>query len=56
MNKILLKALGQTINHKEETILIVKELPVNCMVLFVDMDTWHKIKDEVQLENKERVK
>ena len=48
MNKILIKALGQTIEHEGEVSLVVKELPVNCMALFVDMETWHKIKDDIE--------
>ena len=53
MDKIPVKALGQTIEHKGEVILICKELPVNCMVLFVEMETWHKIKDAIEGEVKE---
>ncbi len=49
MNKILIKALGQTIEHNGEVLLVSKEMPVNCMVLFVDMDTWKQIKDEVEI-------
>ncbi len=45
--KIKIKALGQTIEHKGEVIIVVKDMPVNCMVLFVDMETWHEIKDSV---------
>ena len=48
MNKISVKALGQTIEYKGKVILISKELPPNCMVLFVDIETWRKIKDDVE--------
>jgi len=47
MDKISIKALGQTIEHAGEVILVVEELPVDCMVLFVALETWHKIKDDV---------
>ena len=50
MNKISVKALGKTIEHEGEVILAVEDMPVNCMVLFVDMDTWRKIKEEVRVE------
>jgi len=45
--KIKLKALGQTIKHEGEVILMIEKLPVDCMALFIDMDTWHEIKDKV---------
>lgn len=49
MNELLIKALGQTIEHEGEVILVAKEMPVDCMVLFVDMDTWEAIKSEVKV-------
>ena len=51
IDKIIIKELGQTIEHNGETILVSIDMPVNCMVLFVDMETWHKIKGEVIKES-----
>ena len=51
IDKIIIKELGQTIEHKGEVILVSKEMPANCMVLFVDMETWHEIKGEVIKES-----
>ena len=48
--KLQIKALGQTLEHEGEVILIMKEFPVNCMALFVDMETWRQIKDEVEVK------
>ena len=48
---IQIKALGQTIEHKGEVVLVITKLPVDCMVLFVDMGTWKEIKDEVEVES-----
>ena len=48
-DKIIIKTLGQTIEHKGEVILVSQDMPANCMVLFVDMDTWRKIKENVVL-------
>ena len=45
--EIKIKQLGQTIEHKGEVILVSRDMPVNCMVLFVDMEIWHQIKDSV---------
>lgn len=50
MIKILVKAQGKTIEHEGEIILVCKEMPANCMVLFLSMDTWREIKDNVELE------
>ena len=47
MKTIIVKELGQTIEHKGEVILISKDMPVDCMVLFVSMEVWHEIKDSV---------
>ena len=48
MTKIPIKALGQTIEHKGEIILVVEDMPVNCMVLFVEMEIWKEIKEEIE--------
>ena len=46
--KILIKELGQTVEHKGEVVLVSKDLPPDCMVLFVSMEVWEKIKDNVE--------
>jgi len=53
MQEILIKALGQTIKHGGEVILVSKDLPMDCMVLFVSMNVWKEIKDKVIVSNKE---
>ena len=50
MEKIFIRALGQTINHNNQVSLVVKDIPADCMVLFVSMDTWKEIKDLVEME------
>ena len=45
-----IKELGQTVEDKGEVSLIVTDLPADCMVLFVSMDTWAEIKDSVEKE------
>jgi len=42
-------ALGQTIEHDGDVVLAVKNLPLDCIVLFVSMDTWAEIKDTVEV-------
>ena len=42
-----IKALGKTIEHNGEVVLVADDMPVDCMVLFVDMQTWAEIKDDV---------
>ncbi len=49
MTKIKIKAFGKTIEHEGEVILISDDMPANCMVLFVDLDTWREIKDDVEM-------
>ena len=51
--EIKIKQLGQTIEHEGEVILVSRDMPVNCMVLFVDMEIWHQIKDSVIMEKDE---
>jgi len=50
--KLQIKALGQTIEHEGEVVIAlnVEDYPPDCMVLFVDMETWRQIKDEVHYE------
>ena len=48
MEKLKVKALGQTMEHDGETILVAESMPVDCMVLFVSKDVWAKIKDYVE--------
>ena len=44
--------IGQTIDHGGEVDLVINgELPVDCMVLFVSMDTWEEIKSDVEVTN-----
>ena len=50
IEKIIIEALGQTMNHEGETLLLVGDMPVDCLVLFVSKDEWAKIKDTVQLK------
>lgn len=45
-----IKALGQTIEHEGEVVLVVKDMPVNCMVLFISLSAWGKIKENVVIE------
>jgi len=42
-------AIGKTVEHDGEVVLVVKELPADCMVLFVSMDVWKEIKDDIEL-------
>ena len=42
-------AIGKTVEHDGEVVLVVKELPANCMVLFVSLETWDEIKDGIEL-------
>ena len=53
MKKIPIKALGKTIEHAGEVVLVTENLPletwVDCMVLFVSLETWAEIKDEIEL-------
>ncbi len=46
-----IKALGQTVEHKGEVILVSDELPPDSMVLFVSKETWAEIKDTVEIES-----
>ena len=48
--KLIIKALGQTIEEDGKTTLYMLELPPDCMVMFVSMETWQKIKDSVEVE------
>lgn len=48
IDKLTIKALGQTIEHNGKVVLVVDEMLVDCMVLFISMDEWHKIKDTIQ--------
>jgi len=45
-----IKELGQTIEHNGEVLLVSQTLPPNCMVLFVSMETWAEIKDDVEIK------
>jgi len=47
--KIIIKALGQTVEHDGGVVLVVEELPDNCMVLFLSKEAWEEIKDDVEL-------
>jgi len=47
---MIIKALGQTIEHNGKVVLAVKDLPKDCMVLFVSKETWAEIKDTVEIE------
>ena len=44
------EALGQTIEHEGEAVLVASKMPPDCMVLFVSMDTWAEIKDTVEVK------
>jgi len=48
--KIIIKALGQTVEHDGEVVLVSNDMPPDCMVLFVSKETWKEIKDDVELE------
>jgi len=43
------KQLGQTITQDGEVMLVVETIPPDCMVLFVSMEEWAKIKDSVKV-------
>lgn len=47
---IKIKALGQTIEHNGKVVMVSKDLLVNCMVLFVGMDVWREIEEDVEYE------
>jgi len=51
IDRIIIKEIGQTIEHNGETILVSKNMPANCIVLFVSMETWHEIEEEVIKES-----
>jgi len=46
-----IEAIGQTINQGGDVVLISQSLPANCMVLFVNMETWAEIKDTIEVKN-----
>ena len=42
-----IKAVGATIEHDGEVVLIVEgDLPPDCVVVFMDKDSWLKLKEE----------
>ena len=51
IDKLVAKALGKTFEGGNGAQLaMVTDMPANCMVLFVSLDTWQEIKDEVEVE------
>ncbi len=47
IDKAKIKAVGQTITHKGEVILVTRpgsDMPTDCIVLFVDKVHWDEIK------------
>ena len=45
------KALGQTIKKDGEVMLVVggNDMPPDCMVIFIDLEEWEKIKKQVEI-------
>lgn len=52
MEEIIVKGVGKTLEHNGEVILVSESLPPNCMVLFIDMETWQEIKEYIKVEDK----
>ena len=48
------KALGQTIEQNGNVVLVVAggDLPPDCMVIFIALEDWERIKEDVILTNK----
>ena len=52
MDKLIVKAIGQTVEMGESASLVLKgSIPPDCMVLFVSLQVWKQIKDSVEIQN-----
>ena len=46
-----IEALGQTVEHDGEVVLVANKMPPGCLVLFVSKEVWAGIKDTVEVGN-----
>ena len=53
--KIKAKALGQTVEQDGDVVLVVAggDLPLDCMVIFVDKSVWEKLKFQIYLSGEQ---
>ncbi len=46
---INIKAIGKTIEHEGETVLLMESMPPECIVLFIDKESWDEAKKVLRI-------